>query len=401
MKGRDYLADTDILYENAGELTRSCLDDILKGDYSFFDDENNYTEEYLLEYNFKTFSDGLTDCIIRHDYNGNVNSANEKATFIKNKCNEKNIDLNSSVVKTWFTDKRPISSERSRENVYKLCFALGLTVMETSDFFLKVYYECPFNFRIYEELIYYYCLNNGQSYSSACNLINKAKVILENSKASQSVYELTTGIETDLKNIHTDDELLKFISQNNMDFLITNQTACHHAKRLIDECTELAKNDCQSREELHHKLGRSGNIALLIYVLFGEDILDFKKDKSFSKASEFPELVKSNFPLKMNLSRIKNGQKVSYETMRKSLILLSFYSYYAQLFQNADYEDFCALEEDFTDFVCETNDLLKTCGYPSLYVRNPFDWLIMHCGSREYPLDEFRNAINRYYLDHI
>ena len=103
----------------------------------------------------------------------------------------------------------------------------------------------------------------------------------------------------------------------------------------------------------------------------------------------------------MNLSKIKNGQKVSYETMRKSLILLSFYSYYAQLFQNADYEDFCALEEDFTDFVCETNDLLKTCGYPSLYVRNPFDWLIMHCGSREYPLDEFRNALNRYYLDHI
>ncbi len=394
------MTDIDKLYENAGDMTKACLDDIINGDYRFIDENENYTKEYLLEYNFKTFSEGLTECLFNNGFNGNIDSVEEKTLYIKNKCSEKNIDLNPSVVKKWFIDERPVSSERSREAVYRLCFALGFTAEETSDFFIKVYYECPFNFRIYNEMIYYYCLNNGKSYADALDLTEKAKEILENSVQNETIYEFTTDIGTDVKNIHTDTELFDFISKNSAEFHTGNKTAYWHASKMIDECTELAAKSCKDSEDLHHKTGRKGNIDLFIYVLFGEDILSYKKDKSFSKAAEFPELIKDNFPLKMNLSKIKNNQPVSYEIMRKALIMLSFYSFFENLFQDNN-STFCVLEEDFTQFVCETNDLLYSCGYPALYVRNPYDWLFMHCGYCEYPLEEFKNAVVRYYLDKI
>ncbi|MBE6846139.1 MAG: hypothetical protein E7508_10665 [Ruminococcus sp.] len=394
------MTDISKLYENAGEMTRDCLDDIINGNYLFIDDDENYTKEYLLEYNFKTFGEGLTDFLVKKGFGGNINSANEKTMYIKNKSKEKNVNLNPAVVKTWFAQKRPVSSERSREAVYKLCFSLGLTAEETADFFLKVYYECPFNFRIYNELIYYYCLNSGKSYAHALYLTEKADEILKKSGSGESVYEFTTGIGTDVKNIHTDTELLDFISKNSAEFNIRNKTAYWHASKMIDECTELAVKSCKCNEELQHKIGRKGNIDLFIYVLFGENISDYKKDMAFSMAAEFPDMIKDNFPLKMNLSKIKNGKRVSYETMRKALIMLSFYSFFENLFQDND-STFCVLEEDFTEFVCETNDLLYSCGYPILYARNPYDWLFMHCGYCEYPLEEFKNAVARYYLDKI
>lgn len=394
------MTDINKLYENAGDMTKSCLDDIINGDYRFIDENENYTKEYLLEYNFKTFGEGLTEFLVNNGFSGDTDSADEKTLYIKNKCCEKNIALNSSVVKKWFIDKRPVSSERSREAVYRLCFVLGLTAEETSDFFIKVYYECPFNFRIYNELIYYYCLNNGKSYADALDLTEKAKKLLENSVQNETIYEFTTGIGTDVKNIHTDTELLDFISKNSAEFYTGNITSYRYASELIDECTELASKSCENKEDIRHKTGRKGNIDLFIYVLFGEDILSYKKNKSFSKAAEFPELIKDNFPLKMNLSKIKNNQPVSYEIMRKALIMLSFYSFYENLFQSND-NTFCVLEEDFAQFVCETNDLLYSCGYPTLYVRNPYDWLFMHCGYCEYPLEEFKNAVTRYFLDKI
>lgn len=127
------------LYENAGNLTSKGLDNIIYDEYCFIDeDTDEYTEEYLKnEYNFKSFSDGLTECINKYGFKGDINSVEEKTEYIISKCNENNVQLNPAIVKTWFKDKRPVSEKRSRENVYKLCFALKLDLKQTSDFFLQ------------------------------------------------------------------------------------------------------------------------------------------------------------------------------------------------------------------------------------------------------------------------
>ena len=395
------MPDTDELYDKAGELTQDCLNQIIEGDYSFFDDEDELTEEYLLTYRFKTFADGLNETIASRGFSGDITSADEKIVFIRNKCTENGVPLNPSVVRAWFADTRPISSEKSRENVYRFCFAMKMDITETAGFFLKVYYECPFNYRIIDEAVYFFCLNNGKSYSYAQSLKEKAESIIKECERHDTKYEFTSAIGTGLKNIRSEERFLEFVSENSSEFHIGNRTAYKYAAHLIEECCELARKECESRDEITQKTGRETNIDLLIYVIFGENINQYKKNSSFAKTAGFPELVKANFPLKMNLSKIRNGEKVSYDTMRKALVLLNFYRYFAELFQENKYSDFCVLEEDLRGFAAETNDLLASCGYPVLYVRNPFDWLIMHCACNEYPLEEFRNAVKRYYLDMI
>ena len=111
---------------------------------------------------------------------------------------------------------------------------------------------------------------------------------------------------------------------------------------------------------------KSGNVDLLLSVIFGENMRTYQKKSSFSKEAVFPELIRSDFPLGMNLSRIKRGEPVSDTILRKTLILLNFYYFFAVLFAKNDTSDlFCAIESDFLDFVHETNDLLCSSGLPA------------------------------------
>ena len=326
---------------------------------------------------------------------------------MKQKYAEKNVPLNISNIRRWFTEKRPLSNRTSRELVYQFCFAMEMNLEEVTEFFLKVYFECPFNFRVSDEVIYYFCFANGLDYSIAQELKEKTSAILKQAELEKSKIEFTTAIGAGLKNIHTEKELLQYISENACEFLVNNRTAYLYASELLNECTDLAKkffdfeNEFNFSEEKNpHHTEKKQNVDLFLYMLFGIDLLQYKKEKSFAKASDFPELVKSNFPLKMQLSKLKNNEPVSYETMRKALILLEFYAYFASLFyENRNDAKFCSIEDDYTSFVAETNDLLTSCGYPVLYVRNPFDWLFMHCANQNFPLQEFRNAVTRYYVD--
>lgn len=51
------------------------------------------------------------------------------------------------------------------------------------------------------------------------------------------------------------------------------------------------------------------------------------------------------------------------------LILLKFYAF----FSAAPYDN----------FVAETDDMLCSCGYSPLHMRNPFDWISMHCAAAD------------------
>ena len=386
------------LYENAGEMTRRCLDSLLWEDYSFLDED--YSDEYLLTYPFKSFSDGLTEIILKHGYTGNLDSVEDKANFVKECCQKNNVSLNIANIRRWFQNKRPISSEKSRELVFRLCFGLDMNIEEVTEFFLKVYFECPFNFRNHEEVIYYFCFVNHLDYISAAELKNKADLILKQSESEKSEYEFTFAIGSELKKIHTEQELLDYIRKNSSEFLVNNSTALKNAKKLLEECTALAADDFERHnfhdEEILHYSKKKSNVDLFLDVFLDINMTTYSGENSFAKLSVFPELIKSNFPLKMQLSKIKNGKQISYDAMRKALIVLNFYDYFAKLsLENKDNYT----EQDFELFVEETNDLLISCGYPPFYIRNPFDWLIMHCANNCCPLDELRNAFARYFVD--
>ena len=400
------MTEEEIL-KNAGESTSRALDIIFDSEYQILDENEELSGNYLLESpDFKSFGTGLTELLVKKGYDGGTDDNKAKYKYFHDKCKEGGISLTPSVVKSWFEDTRPVSSARSRENVFKICFALGCTLDETIDFFNKVYFECPFNFRVYQETIYYYCLKNSLGYDKANELINQAEVIFNDADAvsAELLYTHTRKIGNAVDSITTDDELLSYISQHKNEFIAANKTAYNYAETLIKENTQLAVDIYETEYSYDdtRKTKRENNIDLFLFILFDFDMHSENKERSFAKDSDLPELVSSNFISKENLSRILSRKKLSYDALRKNLIILEFFNYFANLKLESikNKEDFCSFEDDFYSFLDEVGDLLNTCGYPPLYARNPFDWLIMHCANTAAdPLTEFKNSIQAYYLD--
>ena len=73
-------------------------------------------------------------------YDGDDNDANKLTNFIVKEGEKRNSPLSSlETVKNWLKSAPPSADQRGRENVYKLCFALGLNATETKEFFFKAY----------------------------------------------------------------------------------------------------------------------------------------------------------------------------------------------------------------------------------------------------------------------
>lgn len=400
------MTEEEIL-KNAGDTTRRAFETIFDSEYHILNENEELEGNYLLESpDFKSFSIGLTELIVKKGYEGDISDVKSKYKFLRKKCSGSGIQLTTNA-KEWFSDARPASTATSREYVYRLCFALECTLEETIEFFYKVYFECPFNFRIWKEALYYFCFKNNIKYSEAILLCEKAEKLFETAQQSDDalLYSNTRRIGNAINEIKDSESLLSFFELHKNEFMTENKTAYDFAEKLIEENTELAleiyKSEYSEYTDDSRKLGRSRNIDLFLLVLFDFDMHRENKERSFTKESDFPRLVSDNFISKETISKILNHEKVSYDTMRKNLLLLEFFNYFAHLKIENEKQGqiFCCMEEDFEIFIDEADSMLKDCGYPLLYARNPFDWLIMHCANTaDNPLTEFKDAIQAYYL---
>ena len=343
-----------------------------------------------------TFYDYTHTYAQKNGFNGDRSDADALAKFIFALGSEKSAPLSSlNTVKNWLKKAPPSGNQAGRENVYTLCFALGLDATETKEFFLKAYLERPFNYKNIHEAVYFFCLNNGLNYVDAKRIIEKVESALE--IENKDAEQITEQIGYALSQITAVDDVITYLVNNRFGFTVQNQTATAHIKELIDECKKLAKAE-------HRLLFRSDisvdNIDELLTAITGyyaRETQDGEKiyKQSISK-SKLPDKIKQNFPQREQFKQIEEG-KASFDTIRKALILLKFYSFFADaLIHKA--ED---LENGlFYEFVDETNELLARCGYVQLYWRNPYDWLFGYCAyGAANPLDEFKNVIDVFYLD--
>lgn len=354
-------------------------------------------KEYIESLNtVTTFYDYTYTYAQTSGFNEDKSNSDALAKFIVKLGEERNAPLSSlNTVKNWLKKSPPAANQAGRENVYTLCFAFGLNAKETKEFFLKAYLERPFNYKNIHEAAYFFCMNNGLSYAEAQRMIEKIESApeVENDDAEQ----VTEQIGYDISLINTEDDLVKYLIHNRSGFTVQSQTATNKIKELIEECKGLAKKE--------YKLLHNGDISVenvdeLLTVITGyyarETVNGEKLYKQSISKSKLPELIRKNFPQREQFKQIEDG-KASFDTIRKALIILKFYSFFADaLIHKA--ED---LENGlFYEFVDETNELLAECGYVQLYWRNPYDWLFGYCAyGATNPLDEFKNVIDIFYLD--
>lgn len=327
----------------------------------------------------------------RCGYEGDGSDAGGLASFVKDKCDEAAVGIErKKIIEDWLT--KGILG-KSRENVYRLCFALQMDLRQTAEFFMKAYLERPFNYKDIRESVYFFCIRKGLSYTDAQRIIEsvEAKPILENPNADH----VTAVIGEHLHEIETEVDLIHYLTVNRSGFAKQNQAATQKVKELIKSCQAVAPKEyaisCNAEKAICVE-----NVDELLSVIYGYSARATEdSEKVFKKSinkSKLPDLIKQNWPQREQFQQIEKGT-ASYDVLRRALIMLNFYDFAA----NALAEN--ALEYGiFEEVVNEINNVLIACGYTQLYWRNPFDWMIGYCAMAPNPLDTLRDLLEEYYL---
>ena len=393
-----------------GSQTQAAYDDLYS--FDFREDESGEQEERLLqteEYfqeleNDRRFQDKVQDRAVDLGYTGTTNE--ELITFLVQRCRQAEVGLSRQTITNWIKQNAPTGS--GRENVYRLCFALSMNERETAEFFLKAFLERPFQFKSVRECVYYYCLKNGMSFTYANALIER----VEQSPAQSSPFpdDNTAKIEQEVTSFRSEERLVRYLSENRSGFETRNQTAICEIKRLLEVCYKIATREKPLLEEDGKKVK---NADALLQVIYGYAERKTEIDASGMRCkaipisiskSKFPKAIRENFPRRQQIENILKGKiQDSYDSIRKALIVLKFYSFYGQKCvkkYEAHMSDPYEAEGDdtFDEFTDELNGCLYKCGFAQMYWRNPFDWMIGYCAFSGHPLVVFRDLIEWFYL---
>ncbi len=389
---------------------------------------------------FCPFSRGLTKLLQEYGYQGSEEDPQEKAEYLWNQLKpiwqlHRQFGFvpkppTKTTIQNWFQydQSRPSLTENSREHMFQICFALSVSLEDVNWFFHKVYLGRSFNCHTEREAVYYYCFSNQLPYERAQEFIEIIKRFPQKAPNAAKKKVFTEKIIERLKCCRSDEEFLHYFERNKDVFDKWNITASEHMQRRLAEIKgeESDKETLQSCKNIYSvslrkllleelKQNRCGLVIQehLINViqrksddLFGKTITsaNFMLDRilltqeGIPKEADIPAGIRINFPSKSTFSRIspkKSGKSVSYDSIRKCLILLEFYHFWVSILREEILNPDSQTANDAFDQYCrETNDMLHSCGYGDLFPGNPYDWLFLWASSTEAPLDSLRSLIS-------
>ena len=107
-----------------------------------------------------------------------------------------------------------------------------------------------------------------------------------------------------------------------------------------------------------------------------------KHDRSLTSVLSANKLIPLKagycFPNRQNIDKLIRGELVGdNEIVRKMLIFLTFYTYWARIIISQNGACYLAKPADSKRCFDTINNRLYYAGYPELYAGNPYDWLLM------------------------
>lgn len=262
----------------------------------------------------------------------------------------------------------------NRLNNYELCFSLEMDYKETAVFFQKHFLTIPFILRSRLDAIFFYCLYHGKPYSTAAQMLESSEAFVQ----QDTVDTATMEIRSKIRDIDDDTLFLHYLSTH----CYGNRQLFQMAKSLIrDEIEQIKKYIVkESVDELSpERLNR-----MTVFTLLG-----YKYDGRQEQKDRLPKRFTESLPNDVTLGKIINDENVSYELLRKTLMLLKFYNFYHE----ADNSDRNVICENLMDFKDELNGALNSCGFSLIYMLHPFDCLLMYCANSEDPIPTLYSII--------
>lgn len=382
-----------------GEFTQLIFERILEIDQTLTEELPGIEEMEFLDPSM-LFQEGINRRLIKLGFNGDIDSVDCKMDFLRKQFQKNKVEprVNDVTLKNWMTKAAPTGNDNGRENVFKLCFALEMNAEETAEFFLKAFLNRPYNYKKTNEAVYYFCLRNGINYVDAVRIITTIQNIPQSQTVEKEVNTERIGYE--ISNITDEEELIKYLAENRYSDEEQHYTSVEKIKSMLDNCFELAQKETQFTRGTPVIVK---SVDALLDVIYDYDADSMRKnEKKTIQDSRFPKCVKANWIDRQAFHNIEKHLTRTEDVYRKALVLLKFYSYYADAYCKArskmteDEIDFCGYADDFE---AELETVLAECGYIQLYKRNPFDWLILYCAAFPNPLSTFRDIISKYFLD--
>lgn len=331
----------------------------------------------------RSFGDGLLAIISSKYSDVNINNVIAR---IKDYAKSNGIPLKEiaaeNTLANWFkNDKRPKKGDTSRGSMFALAFAMNFNVAETKYLFENVYLDRAFDYRKEKELIYYFCLKAGKTWTEAEDLIEKAKNL---TKQYEDKTILTLEIQSELKAINDEEALLSYIATHGHNFEKNNVKAKKVFAELLSRAKTTALIEVRKMDKELPKgkwnLGDEISNNTLFEIITDQKASSKAGTKTIFNNVDLPQEITNRFPEAGTFSKTN----MTYEEIRKAIILLHFYNYCIDNWN----------ETDFDEFVEEMNNILNDCCLAELYPGNPFDWLFLYSMTYEdYPLDVFRGVI--------
>ena len=358
--------------------------------------ENNFFVDYLKKY--------ISTNRERIIFNGDIESLDDIFLFLKECYAREGIkgdrgkgkdSYNPSLVKKWIYE----SMVPSREEAHRLCFCLGMDVRMAEEFLLKGCLTKPFNYKDIKEATYYFALNNNLGYREAIEMISD----IENNKSPEGIdiENDTIAIGEAIKKIDKKDEFINYINENKIGFAKQSRTAMAKLDELMKQASKLAEWEREKYLYIYNfpKIEGEHDVPAIMNVILGYESRAQEKKENIYKVriakSNFPSLVRNNFPDVQAITSILKSDEPSVETLRKAIVLLAFYNYFTELLQEEiEYDG-----SKYCEFIDYLDAILQDCGYHEMYWRNPYDWMFGYCAGSDRPIEEFRSLIQYFYLD--
>lgn len=271
-------------------------------------------------------------------------------------------------VQNWVKGTTPGST--NRQNNYDLCYALEMGFRETEVFFQKHFLSLPFNVKSKVDAVFMYCLYHGKPYSIVTKMLERSSGFVSQENAHTS----TSQIISNILSTDDDEQFLRYLSEH----CYGNEQQFQLARNIINREIEIIQERLVKYEsERILSAERLGSLTV-------ETLLGFKYQSGKRlNNSILPKRFTESLPNDVTLGKMLNGSEASYDLLRKTLMLVKFYNFYYE----ADNCDPHTIGGNLMDFYDELNGTLIACGFAQLYVRHPFDCLLLYCANSFDPID--------------
>lgn len=300
------------------------------------------------------------------------------------KCNDDEIDIMLAEVKrrykkilgkscpkavqNWVRGTTPGTANRM--NNYNLCCALEMDYRQTADFFRRHFLTIPFNCKSKLDAVYLYCFYRNKPYSAVTKLLERASRFVPQENAHTATSQIFSAIlDTD-----NDEQFLQYLSRHCYD----NEQQFQLARNIINKEIEQVKTYI-NKDTSVEKVSPARLNSLTISFLLG---YKYQEREPNHNSIKLPKRFTESLPNDVTLGRMINGRSISYEALRKTLMLLKFHNFYYEA-QNADNN---LIKQNLLDFCDELNVTLSSCGFSPIYILHPFDCLLLYCANSYDPI---------------